>query len=78
MYIQLIFCRAKVDYARNKFTEAEKSAEKLASDARKKLEQARKEAGKELHETVENFDKTVERKAVEAKNGLSSWFGFGK
>lgn len=71
-------CCEQVDYARNKFTEAEKSAEKLAAEARQKLDQARKETGKELHETVENFDKTVERKAVEAKNGLSSWFGFGK
>ncbi|KAI9881455.1 MAG: hypothetical protein M1830_000017 [Pleopsidium flavum] len=68
----------EVDYTRAKFTEAEKNAEKLAAEGRQKLDQVRKEAGKELHQTIDNFDKTVERKAVEAKNGISSWFGIGK
>ena len=26
---------------------------------------------------VDEFDATVERKAAEAKSGVSSWFGFG-
>lgn len=71
-------CISQVDYARNKFTEAEKNAEKLAAEGRQKFDQVRKEAGKELHETVASFDKTVERKTAEAKSGLSSWFGIGK
>ena len=31
--------------------------------------------GKELNQVVDNFDKTVEKKAAEAKSGISSWFG---
>lgn len=75
---QLTDVSFQVDYTRTKFTEAEKNAEKLAAEGRQKLDQVRKETGKELHETIGNFDKTVERKAVEAKKGISSWFGFGK
>ena len=40
-------------------------------------EKAAKETRKEAHDAVENFDKTVERKTSEAKNGIASWFGFG-
>ncbi len=43
----------------------------------KDLRHAEEETVKELKDTVNNFDKTVERKTVEAKNGIASFFGFG-
>ena len=58
-------------------SEADAKAAQLARDAQAKAEQYMKETGKELNSTIENFDKTVERKTSEAKSGISSWFGFG-
>ena len=40
----------------------------------KKLGEIRKETDRE----IDQFDKTVERKAAEAKSGIASWLGFGK
>ncbi|KAF7506078.1 hypothetical protein GJ744_012229 [Endocarpon pusillum] len=40
-------------------------------------EEYKERAEREMNKAVDNFDKTVERKTVEAKNGISSWFGFG-
>ena len=61
-----------------KLSEADAKFGQLKTDGVAKFEQVRKETGKELHDTVDKFDKTVERKTAEAKSGLSSWFGFGK
>lgn len=54
----------------------------IASEAKSKLAEAQAKAqeykektGKELNKAVDTFDKTVEKKAAEAKSGLSSWFG---
>lgn len=41
-----------------------------------KAKQYQEQTGKELHNAVDKFDKTVEKKASEAKNGIGSWFGF--
>ena len=46
----------------------------LKQDGIKKIDEIRKETDRE----IDQFDRTVERKAAEAKNGIASWFGFGK
>ena len=60
-----------------KAREANGKLHAVAHDTKVALEQDLKETRKELHEKVDNFDKTVERKTSEAKSGISSWFGFG-
>ncbi len=60
-----------------KAREANGKVHEVAHDSKLKLEQASKDTRNELHEKVDSFDKTVERKTAEAKNGISSWFGFG-
>lgn len=61
-----------------KFSEADAKLHNLAAEGKTQLEQATKETGRELKQTADNFDHLVEKKASEAKRGLSSWFGFGK
>lgn len=61
----------------HKASEANEKLHEVAHESKAKLEEIGKETRKDLHQTVDNFDKTVERKTVEAKNGISSWFGFG-
>ena len=58
--------------------EAENKAIELEKEAAKRFNNIKEATRKDLSQTVDSFDKTVERKAAEAKNGLSSWFGFGK
>ena len=58
-------------------SEADSKLHQLKSDGISKLEETRKTTGKELKDTVNTFDKTVEKKTAEAKSGISSWFGFG-
>jgi hypothetical protein len=45
------------------------------SEAEAKALDYKDKAGKELMKGVDKFDATVEKKASEAKSGLSSWFG---
>lgn len=52
--------------------------QQLKADGSKQFDQARKDTARELQDTADKFDKTVEKKAGEAKSGISSWFGFGK
>ena len=58
-------------------SDAEAKFEKLKHDTASQFDKSATDAKKELNQTADNFDKTVERKASEAKSGLSSWFGFG-
>ncbi len=58
--------------------EAESKFDQLKSDGASQFDKTKNETRKELNETVDKFDKTVERKTSEAKSGISSWFGFGK
>ena len=69
--------------------EAQKDAEKWASEAGAKLDGAADKARAELakaenqfdhlrkdtNQKINEFDRKVEAKAAEAKSGLSSWFG---
>ena len=59
-------------------SEAEAKFERLKNDTASQFDKSKNETKKELNQTVDNFDKTVERKASEAKSGISSWLGFGK
>lgn len=61
-----------------KASEVEAKFDKLKHDGAAQFEKTKKETGKEMHDTIDKFDKTVERKTSEAKSGISSWFGFGK
>lgn len=58
--------------------EADGKFQQLKADGSKQFDQARKDTARELKETADTFDQTVEKKAAEAKSGISSWFGFGK
>ncbi|MCJ1429531.1 hypothetical protein MMC29_007446 [Sticta canariensis] len=74
--------RTKVNEADAKLSakahEADSKFQQLKADGSKQFDQARKDTARELQETADKFDKTVEKKATEAKSGISSWFGFGK
>lgn len=59
------------------FGKAEGKVEQFGKDTVKTLENDKEATKKRVHEGIDNFDKTVERKTAEAKSGLSSWFGFG-
>lgn len=61
-----------------KLNEADSKFQQLKSDGKSQFDQAKKDTAKELQQTVDSFDKTVEKKSAEAKSGISSWFGFGK
>lgn len=50
---------------------AESKAEYYKKDLETKAEQAKRDTLKK----IDQFDATVEKKAAEAKSGLSSWFG---
>lgn len=45
------------------------------SEAEAKAKEYKDKTGKELMKGVDKFDATVEKKASEAKSGISSWFG---
>lgn len=77
-YSQVNDARSKLHEADAKITAGMSEAEAKIHHLKLDAERAGKETRKELHDTVDKFDKTVERKAAEAKSGISSWFGFGK
>ncbi|MCJ1325517.1 hypothetical protein MMC10_002180 [Thelotrema lepadinum] len=54
-----------------KVGEAESKLSQLKADASGKFDETRKES----RQAIDNMDKTVEKKASEAKSGISSWFG---
>lgn len=80
--IQVAEARAKLNDADakigTKIGEAESKFQQLKSDGKSSFDQAKKDTARELQETADKFDKTVEKKTAEAKSGISSWFGFGK
>ncbi len=80
--VQVHDVREKLDVADakigSKAHEADAKFQQLKADGAKQFDQARSDTARELKETADKFDKTVEKKTVEAKAGISSWFGFGK
>lgn len=75
---QIADARTKVSEADAKIgakaSEVDAKLQQLAADGKTQL----KDTGRELKQTADNFDHLVEKKASEAKSGISSWFGFGK
>ncbi|KAI4094797.1 MAG: hypothetical protein LQ348_003156 [Seirophora lacunosa] len=60
-----------------KMHEAGSKLDHLKDDGAKKIDAAYKDTSKELQQTADTFDKTVNKKTAEAKSGISSWLGFG-
>lgn len=58
--------------------EAESKLDKFKHDSAAQFEKTKNTTGKELNQSIDKFDQTVEKKAADAKSGISSWFGFGK
>ena len=56
-----------------KASQAESKLDKLKYDSAASYDKTKQEA----KQSIDKFDKTVEKKTAEAKSGLSSWFGFG-
>ena len=75
----------QVSEAKAKTREFDAKVTKTAAEAEAKYKELKAEAGakfdetrKETSQAIDNFDKTVVKKAAEAKTGISSWLGFGK
>ena len=61
-----------------KAREAEGKVSSFTKDTVAQAEKSANQTGKEAHDAIDKFDKTVERKTSEAKSGIASWLGFGK
>ncbi|KAI9872935.1 MAG: hypothetical protein M1823_008042, partial [Watsoniomyces obsoletus] len=61
--------------AGNHFDRAVADGNRALKDAETKAAEYADKTGKELKQSIDKFDKTVERKTSEAKGGISSWFG---
>ena len=61
-----------------KAREAESKVSNLAHSTMAQAQESAKGTRKDANAAIQDFDKTVEKKAAEAKSGISSWFGFGK
>ena len=79
-----IFLPFQINYARKELHEADKTIAAKASQAESKLDQLKYDSAaqydkskQEAKQSIDKFDKTVEKKTAEAKSGISSWFGFG-
>ncbi|RMZ86372.1 hypothetical protein DV736_g6400, partial [Chaetothyriales sp. CBS 134916] len=53
-------------------------AKTIIAHGEKKASEYQLKASKELNKAVDKFDKEVTEKAVQAKSGISSWFGGSK
>lgn len=58
----------------NMWTQVDDARGKL-SEAQAKARDYKERTGKEMNQAIDKFDNTVEKKASEAKSGISSWFG---
>lgn len=52
-------------------------ADKTYSSTKSQAEALAKDTKAEALKKIDQFDRTVEQKAAEAKSGVSSWFGSG-
>ena len=82
MHIRRLTSQIKVAEAKSKGKEYDSKLGKASGDAEAKFSQLRSDAGakfdetrKETNKAVSDFDAKVEKKASEAKSGVSSWFG---
>ncbi|KAK3501803.1 hypothetical protein B0T13DRAFT_464459 [Neurospora crassa] len=60
-----------------KIDEAVSQADKTYSSTKHQAEALAKDTKAEALKKIDQFDRTVEQKAAEAKAGVSSWFGSG-
>ncbi|EEP82009.1 predicted protein [Uncinocarpus reesii 1704] len=67
-----------IDQARDTAKRLDQRATDFAKDKANDFERARQDTAKEFHQKVDNLERDVERKAEDAKSGISSWFGSGK
>lgn len=79
-WLQVEDARKKLDEAdaviTKKAREAEAKATQFAQNTMAQAQESAKETRKDASASIDKFDKTVERKASEAKSGIASWFGF--
>ncbi|KAK1783474.1 hypothetical protein QBC45DRAFT_399420 [Copromyces sp. CBS 386.78] len=61
----------------SKIDDAVSQADKTYSATKSQAEALAKDTKAEALKKVDQFDRTVEQKAAEAKSGVSSWFGSG-
>ncbi|WEW60471.1 hypothetical protein PRK78_005957 [Emydomyces testavorans] len=67
-----------VDKARDSGKRLEQRATDYAKDKANDFEKTRQETARDFHQKIDSLERGVERKAEEAKSGISSWFGAGK
>ena len=81
LVVMVANCYFQADKARATSREVEKEGRSAANYAKgevNKLDRARHDAAKEVNAKIDSIDQSVEKKASEAKSGISSWFGGGK
>ncbi|EAS36581.3 uncharacterized protein CIMG_01935 [Coccidioides immitis RS] len=67
-----------VDKARDTAKRIDQRATGYAKEKASELEKARQDTARDFHEKIDSLERDVEKKAEEAKSGVSSWFGGGK
>ncbi|KAL1961267.1 hypothetical protein VTO42DRAFT_3213 [Malbranchea cinnamomea] len=67
-----------VDTARDKAKQINKTAADYTKEGVERMEKVRQDAARDVNAKIDQIDETVEKKASEAKSGISSWFGGGK
>lgn len=72
------FLISQAEAAQDKAKQLENQATKYTKEGAEKLDQLRHDGAKEVNKSLDELDKTVERKTSEAKSGISSWFGGSK
>ena len=60
-----------------KATQTKRGIENAEAQAEAAAKAYAQQIKNDMNDSVNKFDKTVERKTAEAKQGISSWLGFG-
>lgn len=68
----------QAEKARGKAEQVQKSAADYTKEGVDKLDKIRQDTARDVNAKIDEIDQSVEKKASEAKSGLSSWFGGGK
>ena len=68
----------QADNARDKAERVQKSAADYTKEGVDRLEKIRHDTARDVNAKIDELDQSVEKKASEAKSGISSWFGGGK
>lgn len=65
----------QAETARAKAEKLEKSTADYAKDGVDKLEKVGRDTARDVNAKIDSVDESVEKKAEEAKGGVSGWFG---